>query len=1054
LKQRPRLSSFYNQKIFLFFRNIPNKKLHICTYFHIRSTQTTTHKIMKKLFTSLLCMLLFGQGIAQNSLEKVLAYLKQQKGIVFQPSDWKVTDEIAYPQTGISYVYLRQVHQGVEIYNSSVSVMIKNGEVRSFTGKIHQNYRMASSARFSLQASDAIKKSVQELSPQATALQIRVLPQFQQNKAGFEIYDKGTFSYENIPTKKVYFLNDKNELNAGWNLSLAPIGSVDWWDVLIDAGSGKMIQKINWTTKCNFDHSTLKTPSKHNHNQVCLENVQTNQRSDGASYRVFDLPVESPVHGNRTLVTNPADALASPFGWHDTNGAAGAEFTTTQGNNVHAYDDRANTNSPGFSPDGGASLIFDFPYTTTTAPTDYLSFAVTNTFFMSNVIHDVFYHMGFDEPSGNFQVNNYGRGGAGNDAVRAEAQDGSGRNNANFGTPPDGSQPRMQMYIWDARTVNEYLTITSPASIADTYVTGTAQFGAAISSTAISGQLVLVNDGSANPTFGCVTIPAGSLNGKIAVIDRGECAFTVKVKNAQNAGAIGVIIVNNVSGGVIALGGTDATVTIPSVMVSLEDGTLLKNTMQSQTVMGSLVTTPSATVVDTDSDLDNGIIIHEYAHGISTRLTGGPANSNCLNNNEQMGEGWGDYFGLVLTMKSTDVAAQSRGIGTYVTGQPTTGGGIRPAPYTTNRAVNNYTYADLPNTSLSQPHGIGFVWATMLWDMTWKFVDRYGFDPNLKTGNGGNRKALKLVVEGLKLQPCSPGFEDGRDAILRANQELYGGADLDIIWEAFADRGLGYYASQGSSNNRNDGVADFTRPPLCPADAGEMTRPNNTGSGDIKINLGADVGAFKRTYNNTSQKDPADPNNTYTFGLNYTYAFLLTRNDTIIHHNLTGDFDFTTLPKGKYIIWGMSFKTVPASLTTYMTGKVKVNQIQADITSGAVCADLSKTYASGSEVSVEILATDNGTTEPTSIAEPLSAKTQIFPNPANSEFNLNIAGEAGKTFHMTIFNAQGKLLETYTIQANSAHFSKKFDVNKWAKGVYIIKLEGDGRIFADKLIVE
>ena len=64
-------------------------------------------------------------------------------------------------------------------------------------------------------------------------------------------------------------------------------------------------------------------------------------------------------------------------------------------------------------------------------------------------MHDISQHYGFDEPSGNFQKTNYDGLGAGNDPVSADAQDGSGTNNANMSTPPDGSAPRMQMYIWD-----------------------------------------------------------------------------------------------------------------------------------------------------------------------------------------------------------------------------------------------------------------------------------------------------------------------------------------------------------------------------------------------------------------------------------------------------------------------------------------------------------------------------------------------------------------------------------------------------------------------------
>ena len=114
---------------------------------------------------------------------------------------------------------------------------------------------------------------------------------------------------------------------------------------------------------------------------------------------------------------------------------ADAEFTRTQGNNVHAYADRDNNNQPDANtdPDGGAGLDFDFPLDLGTRPLDYRDAAVTNLFYWNNIIHDVLYEYGFDEAAGNFQVNNYGNGGLGGDDVRAEAQDGSGRNNANFG---------------------------------------------------------------------------------------------------------------------------------------------------------------------------------------------------------------------------------------------------------------------------------------------------------------------------------------------------------------------------------------------------------------------------------------------------------------------------------------------------------------------------------------------------------------------------------------------------------------------------------------------
>jgi uncharacterized repeat protein (TIGR01451 family) len=216
-----------------------------------------------------------------------------------------------------------------------------------------------------------------------------------------------------------------------------------------------------------------------------------------------------------------------------------------------------------------------------------------------------------------------------------------------------------------------------------------------------------------------------------------------------------------------------------------------------------------------DGDFDNLVILHEYGHGVSSRLTGGPAASSCLGNLEQMGEGWSDFIGLIFTMKATDTKTTQRTVGTWLTNQGANDGGIRPHPYTTDMAVNPMTYKTIDDPGITRPHGVGAVWATMLWEMTWGLIDVHGWDADLYSGTGGNNIALKLVIEGMKLQPCSPGFVDARDAILAADLALYGGANRCIIWEAFAKRGLGFSAEQGSSNSRVDGKEGYDLPAAC-----------------------------------------------------------------------------------------------------------------------------------------------------------------------------------------------------------------------------------------------
>ena len=102
----------------------------------------------------------------------------------------------------------------------------------------------------------------------------------------------------------------------------------------------------------------------------------------------------------------------------------------------------------------------------------------------------------------------------------------------------------------------------------------------------------------------------------------------------------------------------------------------------------------------------------------------------------------------------------------------------------------------------------------MLWDMYWRLVERDGFAKITTTG-GGNGLALQLSIDGMKLQACSPGFVDARDGILLADQTNNGGVNECVIWKAFAKRGLGTSASQGSSNAVGDEVEAFDIPAGC-----------------------------------------------------------------------------------------------------------------------------------------------------------------------------------------------------------------------------------------------
>ena len=157
-----------------------------------------------------------------------------------------------------------------------------------------------------------------------------------------------------------------------------------------------------------------------------------------------------------------------------------------------------------------------------------------------------------------------------------------------------------------------------------------------------------------------------------------------------------------------------------------------------------------------------------------------------------------------------------RGVGSYLIFQEDTpGAGIRPAPYTRDLSLNPLTYDAVDDPGISVPHGVGTVFNSALWDLYLNLVEKHGFDPNLTTGSGGNNIALRLVIDGLKMQPCGPTFLDTRDAMLEADEANYGGENQCEIWDAFARRGMGVDADDGGSANTLNVTNGFEIPQAC-----------------------------------------------------------------------------------------------------------------------------------------------------------------------------------------------------------------------------------------------
>ncbi|KAH6589468.1 hypothetical protein BASA50_007160 [Batrachochytrium salamandrivorans] len=198
----------------------------------------------------------------------------------------------------------------------------------------------------------------------------------------------------------------------------------------------------------------------------------------------------------------------------------------------------------------------------------------------------------------------------------------------------------------------------------------------------------------------------------------------------------------------------------------------------------------TATNPNRDPALDNTLTIHELAHGLSSRLTGGARTKLCMAETESRGlsEGYSDMVALILTAKPEDTRNTNKVMGEYVKGNP---GGVRRYPYTTDMRVNPLKYQNAVGET--NHYNLGEIWATMLLEVYWNFVEKYGFSANLHdaTQKRGNIMFLQILVGTLMIQPCKLTFDSARDAMLAADYAYYGGINKRLIRQGFAKRGLG-----------------------------------------------------------------------------------------------------------------------------------------------------------------------------------------------------------------------------------------------------------------------
>jgi hypothetical protein len=177
------------------------------------------------------------------------------------------------------------------------------------------------------------------------------------------------------------------------------------------------------------------------------------------------------------------------------------------------------------------------------------------------------------------------------------------------------------------------------------------------------------------------------------------------------------------------------------------------------------------------------VLFHEYAHGVTRRRVGGPADDTCLVGwqSKRMAEGWSDLFAASFFDHPR--------YGEYTTlGQ----GWLRDPRH-------DLLYGD-PSGSVTV---YDLLWSGVLWDLRESMI---ALDPE-----DGLFDFHRLVMESLAIVPCMPTMLDGRDAILAADTLLYGSSHHAIVWSVFAARGMGALASTTGANDSRP-TPDFSEP--------------------------------------------------------------------------------------------------------------------------------------------------------------------------------------------------------------------------------------------------
>ncbi len=588
--------------------------------------------------------------------------------------------------------------------------------------------------------------------------------------------------------------------------------------IVVSAENGEILQIKNYSRKLQHNSAT-------DHQYRVFADPSTGAPQDGPNGNNGSPHPTGQLDGYIAPLAKPNLITLSAIGNNKPWLPVNAEFS--KGNNVDAYLDLSFPD--GFSegdlraPVSNNSLDYHFDATVNAdANLQQQYAAVTNLFYTINYLHDVYYLAGFDEVSGNAQLDNFGLGGKQGDPILAEGQDYSGVNNANMFTPPDGQSPVMQQYLFKAENSLQH----------DLQIGGNKLD---LSMTSLGAPFFKLNQLSAaelkskdNQANICApVINANELVGKLVFVQYiGSCNEQELLEQLQSITPAALVFAQTeLSEGFLPF---QLEQSLPYPILSTfayESDPISYQQIQQAIEQDSL--TVSVAFEDTfvtDSTMSNLVIMHEFGHYLHERLAGNGEGLGFNAYAAALGEGIGDFNALLHQVREEDlnkngghqyqgVYAQGGWVDAYQSEEPYYFG-IRRVPYSINREKNNLSYKHvepgqaLPTehpiarglTHVSEqliPHEGGEVWASILFDGFINLV-RENDQPLEQV----KAKMRRYLVNGLKLTPTNPTFLTARDALLAAvlaeSKE-----DAKVILRAFAARGMGTQAS-GSSDNFSD----------------------------------------------------------------------------------------------------------------------------------------------------------------------------------------------------------------------------------------------------------